>query len=319
MRALETTNMRLNAELGMYKDRHSNIEVLREEKHALERKVEVMEELRERVVSLEAQVEVARQERQEWLVSHFFKDRFLIFMYHRANKSNEISTLSKPSLSVVQKLSELRLTHARLFEEHGATLAILRSREAELAKTQESLAEAQSTITALHAEVRGLKDKVTRRDQRTQLAERELGFLQALVVRMRLVCQPCVSPSVQASYTAEGVRDTPAPDSSLVQRVQQLEQSLHEYKTLNNQLQVDLDAVDAEENLVGVRQTRKELRTELELQKANVAKAGKGITHEESCLLFELTYWCFQSSKMRARLLRHMKTRLRSLNRLYGS
>lgn len=267
MRALETTNTRLNAELGMYKDRHYNIEVLREEKHALERKVEVMEELRERVVSLEAQVEVARQERQEW-----------------ANKSNEISTPSKPSLSVVQNLSELRLTHARLFEEHGATLAILRSREAELAKTQESLAEAQSTITALHAEVRGLKDKVTRRDQRTQLAERELGFLQALV----------------ASYTAEeGVRDTPGPDSSLVQRVQQLEQSLHEYKTLNNQLQVDLDAVDAEENLVGVRQTRKELRTELELQKANVAKAGKELedaratvkTHEDKVEELEQTLW----------------------------
>ena len=117
----------------------------------------------------------------------------LTCMYHRANKSNEINTPSKPSLSVVQNLSELRLTHARLFEEHGATSAILRSRETELAKTQESLSDAQSMITALRAEVRGLKDMVTRRDQRTQLAERELGFLQALVVCILLVCQPCVS------------------------------------------------------------------------------------------------------------------------------
>lgn len=76
MRALETTNTRLNAELGIYKDRHSNIEVLREEKHALERKVAIMEELRERVMSLEAQVDVARQERQEWLVSRFLQRRF---------------------------------------------------------------------------------------------------------------------------------------------------------------------------------------------------------------------------------------------------
>jgi mitotic spindle assembly checkpoint protein MAD1 len=66
LRSLETTNAKLNAELGRYKDRHANLEVLREEKRALERKVLVVDELREKVVSLEAQVEVARRERQEW-------------------------------------------------------------------------------------------------------------------------------------------------------------------------------------------------------------------------------------------------------------
>ena len=66
LRSLETTNAKLNAELGRYKDRHSNLEVLREEKRTLERKVLVVDELREKVVSLEAQVEAARRERQEW-------------------------------------------------------------------------------------------------------------------------------------------------------------------------------------------------------------------------------------------------------------
>lgn len=66
MRSLETTNAKLNAELGRYKDRHANLEVLREEKRTLERKVTIMEELREKVVSLEAQVDAARRERQEW-------------------------------------------------------------------------------------------------------------------------------------------------------------------------------------------------------------------------------------------------------------
>lgn len=74
LRSLETTNAKLNAELGRYKDRHANLEVLREEKRALERKVSVVDELRERVVSLEAQVEAARRERQQWYVVHFAED-----------------------------------------------------------------------------------------------------------------------------------------------------------------------------------------------------------------------------------------------------
>ncbi|KAG6336210.1 hypothetical protein ID866_2887 [Astraeus odoratus] len=267
MRSLEATNARLNAELSRYKDRHENVEVVREEKRTLERKVAVMEELREQIVSLEAQLEAARRERQEW-----------------ASRSNEPNATSKPSVSLVQSLSELRLTHARLFEEHGATVATLRSRDVELAKTRESFAETQSTVTALQAEIRALQDKVTRRDQRTQLAEQEVGFLQALV----------------ASYTAEeNIRGTPAHDNSLAQRVQQLEQSLSEYKTLNKQLQEALDAVDADESSTDVKKTRKELKKELELQKTAAAEAGEALeqarttikTQEEKVEELEQTLW----------------------------
>lgn len=88
-----------------------------------------------------------------------------------------------PSVSVIQSLSELRLTHARLLEEHGANIAVLRTREAELARMNGSLLEAQGTIGTLQGEVQTLKDKVARREQRAQLAEREVGFLQAFVVR----------------------------------------------------------------------------------------------------------------------------------------
>lgn len=90
---------------------------------------------------------------------------------------------SKPSVSVIQSLSELRLTHARLLEEHGAQIAVLRSREAELARMNETVLETQQTMGTLQGEVQILKDKVARREQRAQLAEREVGFLQALVVR----------------------------------------------------------------------------------------------------------------------------------------
>lgn len=116
------------------------------------------------------------------MVRRVFYQRLLVDPAHRANKSNEVGTPSKPSVSVIQSLSELRLTHARLLEEHGASMAVLRAREAELARMNESLLEAQGTIGTLQGEVQTLKDKVVRREQRAQLAEREVGFLQALVV-----------------------------------------------------------------------------------------------------------------------------------------
>lgn len=244
MRSLEATNAKLNAELGRYKDRHANIEILREEKHILERKVAVTEELRERVVLLEAQVEAARRERREW-----------------ANKSAEPGMQSDSSLSLVQSLSDLRLTHARLFEEHGATVATLSSREAELIKTQEMLSEAQTTVGSLQAEVSVLIAKVTRREQRAQLAERETGFLRALV----------------ASYVAEGVRDAAEQDNPLLQRVKQLEQSLNDYKAFNKTLQEALDGVDAEATVDGIRRSRKELIMELEQHKSAAVEASKAL------------------------------------------
>ncbi|KAG8215871.1 spindle assembly checkpoint component Mad1 [Butyriboletus roseoflavus] len=248
LRSLETTNAKLNADLGRYKDRHANLEVLREEKRAMERKVLVMDELREKVVSLEAQVEAARRERQEW-----------------ANKSNEAGTPSEPAVSVIQNLSELRLTHARLLEEHGANIAVLRSREAELARMDESLLEAQDMRGTLQSEVQTLKDKVARREQRTQLAEREVGFLQALV----------------ASFTAEdqATREASASDSGLSQRILHLEQSLSEYKATNMQLQKALDAIDGED---GARLSRKELRQQMEYHKGAAEEATKALKEARS-------------------------------------
>lgn len=72
LRTLESTNSKLTAELAILRDRHASIEVLKEEKRGLERKIMVLEELREKVVKLEAEVEAGRQERLEWYVFQRF-------------------------------------------------------------------------------------------------------------------------------------------------------------------------------------------------------------------------------------------------------
>lgn len=66
LRGLEATNIKQNAELTILRDHNASIEVLKEEKRGLERKIKPLEELRAKVVRLEAQVEAGRREREEW-------------------------------------------------------------------------------------------------------------------------------------------------------------------------------------------------------------------------------------------------------------
>jgi mitotic spindle assembly checkpoint protein MAD1 len=62
-RHLEAAHMRATVELNALRERHGTIEVLREEKLALERRAAAADELREAVVRLEAEVQAAHAER----------------------------------------------------------------------------------------------------------------------------------------------------------------------------------------------------------------------------------------------------------------
>jgi mitotic spindle assembly checkpoint protein MAD1 len=135
-----------------------------------------MEELREKVVKLEAEVVAGRREREARLVffSHSVPKARLTF--YRANRNSSESSSSTP-VSIAKNLSNLRLAHARLLEEHRANIALLRQREAEFADLERQDNEMQLNIRALQPDVRSLKEKIGRREQRVLLAEREVGFL----------------------------------------------------------------------------------------------------------------------------------------------
>ncbi|RDB18933.1 Spindle assembly checkpoint component mad1 [Hypsizygus marmoreus] len=255
LRSLESTNAKLTSELNMLRERHASVEVLKEEKRGLERKVTLMEQLREKAVKLEAELEAARRERQMW-----------------ATNAAEASTPSKTPVSVTRNLAELRLTHARLLEEHGATAATLRRREAEIADLEKREEEARQQVATLESDVRALKDKVGRREDRAVLAEREVGFLQALV----------------ASFTAEEANEEHAVvDDAKAQRVHQLESLLQEYKDANLQLTQEIDALGGDAASLGHGRTRQELSAEveqeqqqrLELQKSLEAAAAETKQH----------------------------------------
>jgi len=163
LRTLEATNAKMSAELSALRERHQSVEVLREEKRGLEAKLTVLSELREKVVRLEAELDAARAEREHW-----------------ASKTAETAT---PSVALTQSLSDLRLAHARLLEEHGAISALLKQREAEIINFEQRETELQANIQDLESKLRALKEDLRRKESRAMLAEREVGYLEALIVR----------------------------------------------------------------------------------------------------------------------------------------
>ncbi|KAK7042320.1 spindle assembly checkpoint component Mad1 [Favolaschia claudopus] len=237
LRTLESTNNKLTSELTVLRARQTSVDVLREEKRGLELKLQSLEGMREKVVKLEAQVEAGRLERENWAQSQ--------------QQAEVPSTPSKTPLAVTQGLSALRLEHARLLEEHGVTVALLRSKEAELANAESRVGEAQDTIERLENEAVLLKDKVWRSDQAIALAEREAQFMKALVSSFSL------EETNKEGATIDVVR---------AEQVQQLEKLLEEYKATNSQLRQQLSETGDREPS-SVSEERK-----LELERARAAK-----------------------------------------------
>ncbi|KAJ7507308.1 MAD-domain-containing protein [Mycena galericulata] len=234
LRTLETTNAKLTSELAILRDRHTSIEVLREEKRGLERKLKPLEDLREQMVKLEAQVEAGRQERESWA-------------RNQSLDAASTSTPSKTPVSITQSLSALRLQHAQLLEDHGATVALLRSKEAELSNAELRIAEAQETIEKLESEVNLLNDKAYRCEHRTTLAEREVKFVKALVSSFSL-----------EESNKEGV----STDGARAEQIQQLEALLESYKSTNLRLTQQIDEAGRREPVSVAEERRQELEKE---------------------------------------------------------
>ncbi len=96
------------------------------------------------------------------------------------------SSTGAPPVALTQQITTLRLEHAALLESHGSTAALLRSREAELAAARGQSEKLCKNVVSLEEHIRALEQKMRRRETRLGTAEREIGFLQALVVRVIL-------------------------------------------------------------------------------------------------------------------------------------
>ncbi|RPD52551.1 MAD-domain-containing protein [Lentinus tigrinus ALCF2SS1-7] len=249
MRQLESANAKMTAELNILHEKQTSVEVLKEQKRDLERKLRGADELREQVVKLQAELEVARKERAEW-----------------ASSSAEPASPSKTPVSVTQSLSTLRLAHAHLMEEHGSNVALLRHREQEITELQAREAEAQKTSKDLRAQVRALKDQATRSEHKVTLAEREVSFLQAML----------------ASYNAEeAAHGEGKSENETLKPMQQLEALVKDYKASVATLEKELQDIRAHPIVAEDLEAKQKLLAELEKERAAKEEAQKELKEAE--------------------------------------
>lgn len=190
----------------------------------------------------------------------------------RANLSVDGLTAGTP-ISVTQALSDLRLSHARLLEEHGATVALLRVREARVMECEHQESELQETVALVQKQLRLAEETVARREMRAALAEREAGFLQALL----------------ATYDTEqeaGVSAEARMDRTKVQQIEELQKLLEDYKERNRQLEKDVDALGGNSLFAG--RSKQELSQAIEKERAEKLSLQKGL----------LIILCFRSTNL---------------------
>ncbi|KAH6894803.1 hypothetical protein BKA70DRAFT_1439284 [Coprinopsis sp. MPI-PUGE-AT-0042] len=173
----------------------------------------------------------------ELLIERLEQDRR--FFAHREREEREKKeqereandTLPSAPISVTQTLTDLRLTHAHLLEEHGATSVSVHQRTAELASLESQNAQSFKLVQPLESEVRVAKEDATRIDLRLMLVERDVGYLQALLESLK-------------AEEVYGDNAIPTVDQVKVGRMEELEALLAEYKSVNGQLANDLEALE---------------------------------------------------------------------------
>ncbi|KAJ2918857.1 hypothetical protein MD484_g1475, partial [Candolleomyces efflorescens] len=245
LRTLESTNAKLTKELNYLRERHTNAEVLKEEKRGLEKKVIVLEELRDKVVRLEAELDAARNEREEWSLKATTPaaeeqegDTDITMLNTTPSKKRHLDSSSSTGVpvAITQTLSTLRLTHAKLLEEHGSTSALLKRREAELANLEKRETETQEVILGLESDLKSVEEELKRKEGARQVAEREVRYLQALLA----------SYKAEETYaaTSSNVVSSVTLDETKLAHLDELENLVEEYKHLNEQLTHQVDALE---------------------------------------------------------------------------
>lgn len=166
IRKLETVNREQNVELKQYRRNHKAVEVVEEEKRALETKLILMEDLRKELREAQLQRQILEDERQSWTS----------YLQNEATTGGNIEFNSPEDLA--RALVKERFETISLVERLGATQPELLEKEEIIKSLEEDRSKIQSELDKLRASGGGGDNRVkTRLERQRALAVKEIEYL----------------------------------------------------------------------------------------------------------------------------------------------
>ena len=203
IRKLETVNREQNAELKQHRRNHKAVEVVEEEKRALESKVKLMEDLRNELREAQLQRQILEDERQSW-TSYFQND---------AGGKDEFNSPEDLARALVKE----RLETASLLERLGAIQPELLEKDEIIKSLEEDRSRIQSELDKLRASGGGGDSRAKARLERQRaLAVKEVEYLRE---------QLRTFDSEETTYHSENQFD-----AQKTKRIQDLESIVDQYR-----------------------------------------------------------------------------------------
>ena len=215
IRKLETANREQIAELKQYRRNHKAVEVVEEEKRALESKVNLMEDLRKELREAQLQRQILEDERQSWTS----------YLQNEAGPDGNVEFKSPEDLA--RALVKERLESASLLERLGAIHPELLEKEEIIKSLEEDRNKIHSELDRLRTSGGGGDHRVKARIERQRaLAVKEVEYLRE---------QLRTFDSEETTYHSENQFDV-----QKTKRIQDLESIVDQYRlellTLSDEL-----------------------------------------------------------------------------------
>jgi mitotic spindle assembly checkpoint protein MAD1 len=208
IKTLEGTNRRQLAELKSLRETNKSLELVEEEKRALENKVNVLDDVRQDLSAALVRLSILQDERATW--ESYFQSEGLEF--------------DSPA-SMARALVEERIEKAVLLEKAGRS-------NPDIIQKEEVIGELQEELQVVRRELDGCKESLSKDNKARQRLERQRGLAlrEAQFLREQL----------KSFTTEESIHMEGSYDKQKTQHVQQLEELLEAYKTEMEKLKAEM-------------------------------------------------------------------------------
>lgn len=221
IRKLEAQNRELAAEVKGLRRERKSVEIVEEEKRALERKVGMMEDLRRELTEAQLQRQILEEERRSW--SSYLESE---------NAGREEMKFDSPE-EMARAFVRERMERLTLVEKLGAVQPELAIRDDNVRVLQEEKSKLQTELEKMKASGAGAgagdAKARARLERQKNLAQKEVEYLRAQI----------------KTFEEEEKEFNPSSvDESSSAKIQQLEALIDEYKSEVNTLQADLSKLE---------------------------------------------------------------------------